>query len=68
MPLASLPRATLLLTLLLVNGDAQDSTFMLPAGVWQVILDTTHPTGKGSWHGQGERALPFERPLGEGDS
>ena len=24
--------------LLLVNGDAQDSTFMLPAGVWQVIL------------------------------
>ncbi len=45
--------------LLLVNGDAQDSTFMLPAGVWQVILDTTHPTGKGSWHGQGERALPL---------
>ena len=45
--------------LLLVNADAQDTTFMLPAGVWQVILDTTHPTGKGSWHGQGEIALPL---------
>jgi glycogen operon protein len=45
--------------LLLVNADAQDGSFMLPAGVWEVILDTTHPRGLGSWHGQGEAALPL---------
>jgi glycogen operon protein len=45
--------------LLLVNGDAADTAFMLPAGVWQAVLDTTHPRGLGRWHGQGEIALPL---------
>ena len=46
--------------MLLVNAQSEDSTFMLPAGVWEVILDSTHPKGTGSWHGQGETwfALP----------
>jgi glycogen operon protein len=45
--------------LLLVNADADDSSFLLPAGVWEVVLDTTHPRGLGSWHGQGEVPLPL---------
>ena len=45
--------------LLLANADAKDTTFMLPAGVWQVLLDSTHPRGLGSWYGQGETALPL---------
>lgn len=45
--------------LLLVNADAADTSFMLPAGVWQVLLDTTQPTGEGRWYGQGETALPL---------
>jgi glycogen operon protein len=45
--------------LLLVNADPADRTFMLPAGVWEVILDTSHAQGLGSWHGQGEVALPL---------
>jgi glycogen operon protein len=45
--------------LLLVNAQAEDSSFMLPAGVWQVVLDSTHPRGLGSWYGQGEVALPL---------
>jgi len=45
--------------LLLVNAQADDASFMLPAGVWQAVLDTTHPRGVGSWHGQGEVALPL---------
>ena len=45
--------------LLLVNADAADTTFMLPAGVWKVVLDSTHPRGLGRWYGQGETALPL---------
>jgi glycogen operon protein len=45
--------------LLLVNAMAEDRSFMLPAGVWQVLLDSTHPRGLGSWYGQGEVALPL---------
>ncbi|HEY9238583.1 MAG TPA: glycogen debranching protein GlgX, partial [Burkholderiaceae bacterium] len=45
--------------LLLVNAEAGDTTFMLPAGVWEVWIDTTQPTGRGTWHGQGEIALPL---------
>jgi len=45
--------------LLLVNADADDTSFMLPAGVWQVMLDTTHPRGLGQWYGQGETPLPL---------
>ena len=45
--------------LLLVNANAQDSGFRLPAGVWEVVLDSTHPRGVGSWHGQGEVELPL---------
>ena len=48
--------------LLLVNADAQDSSFLLPAGVWQVILDSTHARGLGAWQGQGE--TPFALPAG----
>ncbi|MEO5698067.1 MAG: glycogen debranching protein GlgX [Burkholderiaceae bacterium] len=43
--------------LLLVNAEAVDTEFTLPAGVWQVILDSTRPRGDGVWHGQGE--APF---------
>ena len=45
--------------LLLVNAGADDTSFMLPAGVWQVLLDTTHARGVGAWYGQGETALPL---------
>jgi glycogen operon protein len=30
---------------------------MLPAGVWEVVLDSSHPKGWGMWHGQGEVPL-----------
>jgi glycogen operon protein len=45
--------------LLLVNATADDTSFMLPAGVWEVLLDTTHARGAGAWYGQGEVALPL---------
>ena len=45
--------------LLLVNADADDTSFMLPAGVWQVLLDTTDARGVGNWYGQGEVELPL---------
>jgi len=40
--------------LLLINPEHADHTFMLPAGVWQALLDTSHPRGVARWHGQGE--------------
>jgi glycogen debranching enzyme GlgX len=43
--------------LLIVNADADDRTFMLPAGVWEVVLDSADAHGIGAWHGQGEVAL-----------
>ncbi|MBH2009215.1 MAG: glycogen debranching protein GlgX [Xanthomonadaceae bacterium] len=43
--------------LLLVNPDAEEHDFMLPAGVWQAVLDTAHPRGLTRWHGQGEAPL-----------
>ena len=43
--------------LLLVNPDADDHDFMLPAGVWQAVLDTAHPRGLTRWQGQGEVLL-----------
>jgi glycogen operon protein len=45
--------------LLLVNADASDHAFRLPAGVWQVALDSTVPDGRGRWHGQGDVDLPL---------
>jgi glycogen debranching enzyme GlgX len=45
--------------LLLINAGARDTAFALPAGVWDVVLDTTHPRGLGAWHGQGESRLPL---------
>ena len=39
--------------LLLVNADAHEHDFPLPSGVWEALLDTAHPRGAGSWHGQG---------------
>ena len=43
--------------LLLANPDATDHDFMLPAGVWQAVLDTAHPRGLTRWQGQGEAPL-----------
>ena len=43
--------------LLLVNPDGDDHDFMLPAGVWQAVLDTAHPRGVTRWQGQGEALL-----------
>jgi glycogen operon protein len=45
--------------LLLVNAQPDDTHFLLPAGVWQVVLDSTQARGVGSWHGQGEVELPL---------
>ena len=45
--------------LLLVNPDATSHGFMLPAGVWQAVLDTTHPRGVARWQGQGENPYPL---------
>jgi glycogen debranching enzyme GlgX len=45
--------------LLLVNADPWDRLFRLPAGVWQVVLDSTEPDGSSHWHGQGEVDLPL---------
>ena len=46
--------------LLLINPEHADHAFMLPAGVWQALLDTSHPRGLAAWHGQGE--VPFTLP------
>ena len=43
--------------LLLVNPDGDDHDFMLPAGVWQAVLDTAHPRGLTRWQGQGDTLL-----------
>jgi len=45
--------------LLLVNADAVDHGFMLPAGVWQAMLDSSQPTGSADWYGQGETRFPL---------
>ena len=44
--------------LLLFNAGPEDQDFMLPAGVWQALLDTAHPRGAAAWHGQGETTIP----------
>ena len=46
--------------LLLVNAENTVQPFMLPAGVWQALLDTSHPRGLARWHGQGE--VPYTLP------
>ncbi len=43
--------------LLLVNGGATDQAFLLPPGIWEVLLDTTHPRGLGGWRGQGSAQI-----------
>ena len=45
--------------LLLVNGDAADIDFMLPAGAWQALLDSSHPRGEAAWQGPGEVLYPL---------
>ena len=45
--------------LLLVNAENTQKTFMLPAGVWQAFLDTSHPRGLARWYGQGEVPYPL---------
>ena len=36
--------------LLLVNADAADRSFHLPAGVWQVLLDSSEPKDRAELH------------------
>ncbi|NDP64381.1 glycogen debranching protein GlgX [Polaromonas sp.] len=43
--------------LLLVNPEVEAHDVLLPAGVWQAVLDTSHPRGLTRWQGQGE--APF---------
>ena len=43
--------------LLLVNPEVEAHDVLLPAGVWQAVLDTRHPRGLTRWQGQGE--APF---------
>ncbi|WP_295958007.1 glycogen debranching protein GlgX [Rhodoferax sp.] len=45
--------------LLLVNAGNTVDPFQLPAGSWQVVLDTTHPRGLGSWSGKGKDIFPL---------
>ena len=45
--------------LLLVNAENILKNFMLPSGVWQAFLDTSHPRGLARWHGQGEVPYPL---------
>ena len=40
--------------LLLVNASRDDQPFMLPAGVWQALLDSADPRGVAHWYGQGD--------------
>jgi len=46
--------------LLLFNAGATHEDFRLPGGVWQSLLDTAHPRGIGSWHGQGGGQHPVQ--------
>jgi glycogen operon protein len=46
--------------LLLVNAEAHPQDFLLPAGVWQAVLDSSHALGHANWHGQGE--APYTVP------
>ena len=41
----------------LINGSAAATQFTLPSGVWQAVLDTSHPRGAAHWQGQGEARL-----------
>ena len=43
--------------LLLVNAGEHDIDFRLPAGVWELLLDTRRPRGEAKWQGQGESDL-----------
>ena len=45
--------------LMLMNGDATPAAFMLPGGVWQVVLDSSDPRGRSDWHGQGGTTFPL---------
>jgi len=46
--------------LLLVNPDAESQEVMLPAGVWQAVLDTTDARGVTRWQGQGDAPLKLQ--------
>ena len=46
--------------LLLVNPDSENHDFMLPAGVWQAVLDTADTRGVTRWQGQGEAPLKVQ--------
>ncbi|MFM1908358.1 MAG: hypothetical protein RLZZ591_2035 [Pseudomonadota bacterium] len=45
--------------LILINPEPSHTRFKLPAGVWQAVLDTTHPRGVARWQGQGEVLFPL---------
>lgn len=44
--------------LLLFNAGAMRENFVLPAGHWRALLDTSHPRGQSDWHGAGGTRLP----------
>jgi hypothetical protein len=39
--------------LLLVNAGDLSLPFLLPAGTWHAVLDTSDPLGHARWHGNG---------------
>jgi glycogen operon protein len=39
--------------MLLFNGSGHDSSFRLPGGVWQALLDSSDPRGEIAWQAQG---------------
>lgn len=43
--------------LLLINAAAGAQVFVLPAGPWQALLDTSHPQGLANWHGGSDATL-----------
>lgn len=45
--------------LLIVNADADDRHFRLPAGAWHGVLDTADARGRSHWQGQGDVELPI---------
>jgi hypothetical protein len=43
---------------MLINGDTAPVPFVLPGGVWEVVLDTSQSRGEGGWHGHGAFDVP----------
>jgi len=43
--------------MMLINGNEAAVSFVLPAGVWEAVFDSSDSRGKGHWHGQGGGAF-----------